>query len=210
MAGRTAPPEKRRDGQQTGASQHQRTRDRVPEQRTFSLLYVSVEKRLAASLFLAETGQASSLQMGSAARRAILLHQKILGKLTAPKSFRRGCRGSLQPSRTDRRELGRHQRRGVDLVPGFSWGAFLAGIKRGRCWVKLAVSLLSAEVQARVYWLALTGFRWRCSSARNASSSSALPDRSNSSSESSASVAALPVWFRSTALATRDRGEVSS
>jgi len=28
--------------------------------------------------------------MGSAARRAILLHQKILGKLTAPKSFRRG------------------------------------------------------------------------------------------------------------------------
>src|ERR1700676_4752770 len=38
VSGRTTTPEKRSDGQQTGASQRQRTRDRVPEQRTFSLL----------------------------------------------------------------------------------------------------------------------------------------------------------------------------
>ena len=38
MSGRTASPEKRSDSQQTGASQHQGTRDRGPEQMTFSLL----------------------------------------------------------------------------------------------------------------------------------------------------------------------------
>jgi hypothetical protein len=37
MAGGTAPPEKRSDGQQAGASEHRRTRDRIPEQMAFSL-----------------------------------------------------------------------------------------------------------------------------------------------------------------------------
>ena len=54
--------------------------------------------------------------------RAILLHQRMSGKLTEAKPFRR--RGEVvsdQRGGTDDREPFRHQRRGVDLVPGSLW-----------------------------------------------------------------------------------------
>src|SRR6266478_5861291 len=57
---------------------------------------MSVETRLAVSLFAAETGQAASLQVGSAAHGVMLLHRKILEKLTAPKPFSSRCQGSLR------------------------------------------------------------------------------------------------------------------
>ena len=71
-------------------------------------------------------------------------------KINRTETFQEVCRGSLlSTSRADHRGLGRHQRRGADLVPGFRghvWlDSFIAGIKGGRYWGKLADSLLLAE-----------------------------------------------------------------
>src|SRR5713226_9497044 len=84
-----------------------------------------------------ETGQApiSTGRRACGERRAILLHRKILGKLTGAKSFRRVSRGIVRSiDGTDHRGLCRHQRRGVDLVPGFYWISFLGSRARlGKC-----------------------------------------------------------------------------
>src|SRR5712671_4213858 len=53
-------------------------------------------------------------------------------KINPAETIYEGCRGSLpSTSRTDHRGLGRHQRRGVDPVPGFCWDHFLLGSRVG-------------------------------------------------------------------------------
>ncbi len=60
------------------------------------------------------------------ADRAILLHGKILGRLTEAKSFsKNGDVVSDQRGGTDYRGLDRHERRGAGLVPGFCKRSFV-------------------------------------------------------------------------------------
>src|SRR5271157_2063112 len=77
-----------------------------------------VQTRLAASSGAGETG-ASPVSTG----RAILLHRKNSQKINRAEIMGRCVKGSLRSmGKTEHRGLGRHQRRGVGLVPGFLLG----------------------------------------------------------------------------------------
>ena len=80
MAGRDVPPKKWTDGNETDSCERQPARDRTSEQFALTLIVLRGAARRASRVGI------SPVPTG----KAILLHMKILGKFTVPKSFRRG------------------------------------------------------------------------------------------------------------------------
>ncbi len=95
----------------------------------WSLAYFNFRKDAACGFSFRGGDGASPVSTGGVGgARSNAIASENSRKINRTETLYEGGRGSLRSTnRTDHRGLGRHQRRGGDLVPGFCWDHFLLG-----------------------------------------------------------------------------------